>query len=150
MLFDLPGFRLSTSDTPPGTKLTTVHHFRSQQQTLAALLCVLCIGVCPYRVYAVGGEGVAPRTQLLAASRDVLGAEDAGGRGGDGLPEEAAVQHLHGAVDRRREHIGGGVRRGHGWRCCSTMAGRSEFTKDFGESGDDAGSREPGTVLEGV
>jgi hypothetical protein len=98
-------------DVACAIKLTVVDHLRAQHQALAALLRPLRIYIRSDGVYAVVGQRVAARGELLAASRDILGAEDAGRRREDGLLEEAAVQHLHGAVRRRGEH----VVRGH-WR----------------------------------
>jgi hypothetical protein len=92
-------------DVACGAKLTVVEHLRAQHQALAALLRALCIYVGSDWVDAVVGQCVAARGELFAAPRDVLGAKDAGSRREDGLLEEAAVQHLHGAVRRRGEHI---------------------------------------------
>lgn len=87
--------------------------FRAQQQTLDARLRSLSVRVGAHRVDAIVGERVPAGGELLAASRNVLGVEDAGGGGGDGFLEEAAVQHLHGAVDGRGEHVEGRVWHGH-------------------------------------
>jgi hypothetical protein len=98
-------FRLSMSDVACGAKLTVVHHLRAQHQAFAALLRPLRIDVGSDWVDAVVGQRVAARGELFAASRDVFGAEDAGSRRQDRLLEEAAIQHLHGAVRRRGEHV---------------------------------------------
>jgi hypothetical protein len=84
-----------------------VDDLRAQEKALAALLRSIGVGVWPDWIDAVVGQRVVSGGEFLAAARNVLGVEDAGGRGGDGLLEEAAVEHLHGAVDGRREHVVG-------------------------------------------
>jgi hypothetical protein len=86
-------------------RLTVVDYLRLQDEALAALLCSLRIGVGSDRQYAVVGQRVPAELQLFAAACNVLGLEDSRRRCGDRLLEEAAVQHLHGAVHGRREHF---------------------------------------------
>ena len=81
--------------------------FGSQEEALAAPLCSLGIGICSDGIDAAVDECVAASGQLCAAARDVFVGDDAGGGGGDSLAEEGAVEHLHGAVHWRREHVGG-------------------------------------------
>jgi hypothetical protein len=90
---------------------TVVEHLGPQQQTFDALLRPVGVWVWPDWIQAIMCECVETRGEFFSASRDVFGVEDAGSGGGYRLLEEAAVQHLHGAVHRRREHVS----RGHGW-----------------------------------
>jgi hypothetical protein len=90
---------------------TVVHHFRLQYQAFPALCRARSVNVWPYTVEA-GLEDVAAAFQVAADARDVLRAEDAGGRRVYGLAEERTVQHLHRAVDGRREHVVWIVRHG--------------------------------------
>jgi len=48
--------------------------------------------------------------ELFAASRDVLGVENAGSARRDCFLEEALVQNFHCPVHRRCKHVGGGHR----------------------------------------
>jgi hypothetical protein len=82
-----------------------VDYLRLQDEALAALLCARCVGVRPHGLDAVVGQRVPAELQLFAAACNVLGLEDSRRRCGDRLLEEAAVQHLHGAVHGRREHF---------------------------------------------
>lgn len=86
---------------------TVVNNFWSQNQALYPFLRFLYVWVRPYGVYPCGIQGIMACDKLFSATRDVLGVEDARGGGGDGFAEETAVQHLHGAVDGRGEHVGG-------------------------------------------
>ena len=98
------------SDSAPrdvawASRLTVVDNLRLQDEALATLLCPLRIGVGSDRLYAVVGQRVPAKLQLFAAACNVLGLEDSRRGCGDRLLEEAAVQHLHGAVHGRREHV---------------------------------------------
>lgn len=88
-------------------------NFWSQKQAFCSFGRSFRIGVSSYRVHPVVWERVLAGGEFLAASRYVFGVEDAGSRGGDGLLEEAAIQHLHGAVHGRREHVVGRFCRRH-------------------------------------
>lgn len=85
---------------------TVVDDFWPQEKTLSTLLRSFRVWVCSYGTKATVGEGVSTDSQLFAAARDVFCVEDAGRGGEDCFLEEAAVQHLHGAVHRRGEHVG--------------------------------------------
>ena len=101
-----------------------------QNQALAAPLRTLFAGVRPYGHDAVPAQRVVALVELFAAARDVGLIEDAGGRRGDRLVEEGAVEHPHGAVYRRREHVGGHLIQV--WRgclvvCCCNMLATSSM-----------------------
>ena len=90
---------------------TVVQHFWLEDQALDTPGSAVGVRVVAHAVEA-RLQGVAAPVEGVAHAGNVPGVEDAGGRGGDGALEECAVQHLHGAVDGRCEHVGGVV--GHG------------------------------------
>lgn len=92
---------------------TVVQHFWLEDQAFLAFGRARRLRVYAHAVEA-GLQGVVAAVEGTAHTGNVSGVEDAGGRGGDGALEEGAVQHLHGAVDGRCEHVGGLVRHGFG------------------------------------
>ena len=84
---------------------TMVNNLRLQNETLAAATRSFLFWIGTYGHDTIETQGIAALVQLGSAPRYVFGVEYAGGGGWNGFLEEAAVQHLHGSIDRRSKHL---------------------------------------------
>jgi hypothetical protein len=98
-------------------RATVVKNLGSQHDALPSCFCLLFVGVGLDGCDAIHIQHLARFEELGAASRYVFGVEDAGGGCRYGAGEEGAVEHPHGAVDRRGCH----VCRRYGFRLCGLV-----------------------------